>query len=400
MNFFIFLDIERVRGVEPLSSAWKAEVIPIYDTRNTKFCCRRAGIRTRNKSSQRTCAAVTLLSVYALLNIAKFSLVVNYGIMVQYINMFKKIGAQLDIIGQCKRYGLSLWQCPQFLFIVMGLFIILVSIVSYLIGAHYIVSSEIVIFVVLTVTSILFIISFIITRSFERLAEASRMKSEFINIISHQLRSPLTNIKWTFEVMASEEFKVPAEKQEEYFVNVKENIARMVELIDDLLIVSKIEQGSFSMTKREISLEGLIKDLVERYKVFAEASRIKLNFYSQENLPKVLADPSFLKIVTENLIDNAIRYTKGGGIVEIKLIKEKGKVLFAIKDSGVGIPQEEQKYIFQKFFRAENISKERTRGSGLGLYVCKSILDKLGGQIWFKSQLGKGTTFYFRLPIK
>jgi len=314
--------------------------------------------------------------------------------------MFKKIGAQLDIIGQCKRYGLPLWQCPQFLFVVMGVFIILVSIVSYLIGARYILSPETVIFIVLIVASILFIISFVITRSFERLAEASRMKSEFINIVSHQLRSPLTNIKWTFEVMASEEFEVPAEKQEEYFVNVKENIARMVELIDDLLIVSKIEQGSFSIAKREISLKDLIEDLVERYKVFAEASRIKLNFYSQENIPKVLADPSLLKIVTENLIDNAIRYTKGGGIVEIKLIKEKDKVLFAIKDSGVGIPQKEQKYIFQKFFRAENISKERTRGSGLGLYVCKSILDKLGGQIWFKSQLGKGTTFYFKLPIK
>ena len=314
--------------------------------------------------------------------------------------MFKKIGVQLDIIGQCKRYGLSLWQCPQFLFVVMGVFIILASVVSYLIGARYILSPETVIFIVLIVASILFIIAFVITRSFERLAEASRMKSEFINIVSHQLRSPLTNIKWTFEVMASEEFKVPAEKQEEYFVNVKENIARMVELIDDLLIVSKIEQGSFSIAKIEISLKDLIEDLVERYKVFAEASRIKLNFYSQENLPKILADPSLLKIVTENLIDNAIRYTKGGGTVEIKLMKEKDKVLFAIKDSGVGIPQKEQKYIFQKFFRAENISKERTRGSGLGLYVCRSILNKLGGQIWFKSQLGKGTTFYFKLPIK
>jgi len=314
--------------------------------------------------------------------------------------MFEKIGNQLDIIGQCKRYGLSVWQCPQFLFVVMGVFIILASVVSYLVGARYILSPETVIFIVLIVASILFIIAFVITRSFERLAEASRMKSEFINIVSHQLRSPLTNIKWTFEVMASEEFKVPAEKQEEYFVNVKENIARMVELIDDLLIVSKIEQGSFSVAKIEISLKDLIKDLVERYKVFAEASRIKLNFSSQENLPKVLADPSLLKIVTENLIDNAIRYTKGGGIVEIKLIKEKDKVLFAIKDSGVGIPQKEQKYIFQKFFRAENISKERTRGSGLGLYVCRSILNKLGGEIWFKSQLGKGTTFYFRLPIK
>ena len=314
--------------------------------------------------------------------------------------MFEKIGVQLNIVSQCKRYGLSLWQCPQFLFVVMGVFIILASVVSYLIGARYIFSPETVIFIVLIVASTLFIIAFVITRSFERLAEASRMKSEFINIVSHQLRSPLTNIKWTFEIMASEEFKVPAEKQEDYFVNVKENIARMVELIDDLLIVSKIEQGSFSVAKTEVSLKDLIGGLVERYKVFAEASRIKLNFYSEKNVPKILADPSLLKIVTENLIDNAIRYTKGGGAVEIKLIKEKDQVLFAIKDSGVGIPEKEQKYIFQKFFRAENISKERTRGSGLGLYVCKSILNKMKGQIWFKSQLGEGTTFYFKIPIK
>lgn len=314
--------------------------------------------------------------------------------------MFEKIGSQLNIVSQCKRYGISLWQCPQFLFVVMGIITILVSIVSYLIGARYIVSPETVIFIVLVVTSILFTISFIITRSFERLAEASRMKSEFIDIVSHQLRSPLTNIKWTFEVMASEEFEVPEEKQEEYFVNVRENIARMVELIDDLLIVSKIEQGSFTTSKTEVSLRDLTKDLVERYRIFAKASRIKLNFYSQENLPKIFTDLSLLKIVTENLIDNAIRYTKGGGVVDIKIIKEKNKVLFAIKDSGVGIPQKEQRYIFQKFFRAENISEQRTKGSGLGLYVCKSILKSLGGQIWFKSELGKGTTFYFRLPIK
>ena len=323
-----------------------------------------------------------------------------YDIMVQCINMFKKIGSQLNIVSQCKRYGISLWQCPQFLFVVMGIIIILVSIVSYLIGARYIVSPETVILVVLIVTSILFTISFIITRSFERLAEASQMKSEFIDIVSHQLRSPLTNIKWTFEVMASEEFEVSAEKQEEYFINVKENIARMVELIDDLLIVSRIEQGSFTTSKTEVSLRDLTRDLVERYRIFAKASRIELNFYSQENLPKIFTDSSLLKIVTENLIDNAIRYTRGGGVVEIKIIKEKNKVLFAIKDSGVGIPQKEQKYIFQKFFRAENISEERTKGSGLGLYVCKSIIKNLGGQIWFKSELGKGTTFYFRLPIK
>jgi len=232
------------------------------------------------------------------------------------------------------------------------------------------------------------------------LAEASRMKSEFINIVSHQLRSPLTNIKWTFEILTSKNLEMPTGKVEEYMTNVKDNIARMVELIDDLLIVSRIEQGRIPMRKKEIRLESLIEELVSRYKVFAEASHIELNFYPQKNLPEIFVDPSLIKLVIENLIDNAIRYTRGGGKVKIKLEVKAKNILFSIQDSGVGIPQKEQKYIFQKFFRAENALKERTKGSGLGLYVCKSIIDKAGGRIWFKSEEERGTTFYFTLPIK
>ncbi len=282
----------------------------------------------------------------------------------------------------------------------MGIIIVSASVVSYLIGTRYIVDPELVALLVLAVSTLLFIISFVITRSFERLAEASRMKSEFINIISHQLRSPLTNIKWTFELLTSRELKVPSKKIEEYLNNVKENIARMVELIDDLLIVSKIEQGTFPILKKEIFLEDLIKDLISRFKVFAEASRIDLSFSPEKNLPEVYADPSLLKLVMENLIDNAIRYTKGGGKVELKLTKGEKNVIFEIKDTGVGIPEKEQKYIFKKFFRAENVTKERTRGSGLGLYVCRSVIARSGGKIWFESEEGKGTTFIFTHPIK
>ena len=144
-----------------------------------------------------------------------------------------------------------MWQCPQFLFLVMGSLIIITSVVSYLIGTHFFADPEQVVMVVLIVSIFLLILSFTITRSFEQLAEASRMKSEFINIVSHQLRSPLTNIKWTFEILSSKDFEVPESKKEEYFVNVRENIARMVELIDDLLIVSRIEQGKLPVQKKE-----------------------------------------------------------------------------------------------------------------------------------------------------
>lgn len=313
--------------------------------------------------------------------------------------MVKKITNQLNIVSQCRQYGLPLWQCPQFLFVVLGVVIIVATVGSYLIGARFINSPEIVALLVLAVTAFLLVISFIITKSFERLAQVSRMKSEFINIVSHQLRSPLTNIKWTFEVLTSKEFEVPAKKQEEYFINVRENVARMVELVDDLLVVSKIEEGAFSVTKEYINLEELVASLTSRYKVFASASRIDLILNLEKNIPKILADPSMLKLVIENLIDNAIRYTNGGGKIEIGFEKKEKEILFSVKDSGVGIPEKEQKYIFQKFFRAENILKKRTKGSGLGLYVCKSIILKSGGKIWFESKAGLGTTFYFTLPI-
>ncbi len=308
---------------------------------------------------------------------------------------------QLNIIKQCRRYGVSLWQCPQFLFVVMGVVIILTSLISYLIGSRYIAQEEIVVVIVLIVSVFLFVLSYTITRSFERLAEASRMKSEFINIVSHQLRSPLTNIKWTFEILSSEDFDVPESKQEEYFVNVKENIARMVELIDDLLIVSRIEQGRLPIQNKEFNFAELVAEQVSRYKIFAEASHVKLSFVVEEGLPKVFADPSLLKLAIENLIDNAIRYTPGKSEVVVSIERrDSNKILFSVKDSGVGIPEKDQKYIFQKFFRAENALRQRTKGSGLGLYVCKTIIEKSRGQIWFKSIDKQGTTFFFTLPIK
>ena len=157
------------------------------------------------------------------------------------MNILKRIWDQLNIIGQCKKSGLSIWQCPQFLFLIMGIIIFGTTLSSYTLGARIIDDPETVALIVIIIASVLLIIAFIITRSFEKLVEASRLKSEFVNIVSHQLRTPLTNIKWTFEALSATT-DIKPEKREEYYVNVKENINRMVELIDDLLVVSKIER--------------------------------------------------------------------------------------------------------------------------------------------------------------
>lgn len=312
----------------------------------------------------------------------------------------KETFAQLNIPAQCKKYGLSLWQCPSFLFLIMGIIIITSTLIAYAIGTRYIKDPEIVALIVLILTGILFIVAFIITQNFERLAEASRMKSEFISVVSHQLRSPLSNLKWTLELLISGKLGKIEEKQIEYFKILKENSERMQELISDLLTVSRIETATLPLKKKEFSLEELTKELILEFGPLIRASNVEVKFEAQEDLPKVFADPNQIRLAIENLLDNAIRYIKEKGQVLIKLEKRKKDLYFEIKDNGVGIPKKDQKYIFQKFFRSENVLKYQTQGSGLGLYISKAIVERSGGKIGFKSEENKGSTFWFTLPLK
>ncbi len=312
---------------------------------------------------------------------------------------FKNILEQLNVSAQCRKYDLSLWQCPQFLFLVMGIIIISSSLIAYAIGNKYIEDPVIVVLLVLFITTILFIIAVIITHSFERLAEAARLKSEFVSVVSHQLRSPLSNLKWVIEILMSGKMDLVTEKQLEYFKILKENSERMGELVSDLLTVSRIEQGRIPFKRENIFLNDLIEKAIKEMEIFAKASNVEIEFKPEKDLPQVITDPSQIKLVIENLLDNAIRYTKEMGKVEIKLEKRNKNFYIKIKDSGVGIPQNDKKYIFQKFFRSENAMKRQTQGSGLGLYIAKSIIEKSGGKIGFSSQEGVGSTFWLTLPI-
>ncbi len=322
-----------------------------------------------------------------------------------YISFMKLVRA-FNVKKQCKSYGVHLWQCPQFLFIVMGGIIIFTILISYFLGTRYIIDPYdpmgpyLISLIVISLSLILFTLSYIITQSFERLAQASRLKSEFINIISHQLRSPITNIKWIAEFLVTDQKDMTTEKRGEYFSHLKDNISRMVELVDELLIISKLEEGTFPLTKKKGSLSKTVQGLVDSATAFARASNIKLEYECQKNLPDGFFDSTMLKLVIENLIDNAIRYTRKGKKIKISLKESNGKFIFKIKDGGVGIPKKDQPLIFQKFFRSENALKNETKGSGLGLYIARLIVTKSGGKIWFESEEGKGTTFYFVLPVK
>lgn len=312
---------------------------------------------------------------------------------------FKDLFEQVNIFSQCKRQGFSLWQCPQFLFVMMGVIIIISTITAYFLGSQYISDPLMVALTTMLLAVILLIFAFTITNNFEKLAEANRLKTEFVNIVSHQLRTPLSNLVWAIELLMSGRAGKIDEKQLEYFKILRENTGRMKELVNNLLTVSRIEQGTLSSKKEEIFLEDLINDTIKHLTPFIKASNVEISFEVQKNLPKIYIDPNQIKLAIENLLDNAVRYTKDKGKIEIRTESRGKDVYFEIKDNGVGIPKDDQKFIFQKFFRSSNAVKHQTQGSGLGLYIVKSIIKKAGGKIGLVSIEGKGTTFWFTLPI-
>lgn len=303
-----------------------------------------------------------------------------------------------NIIENCKRYNVPLWQCPNFLIIPIGFLNVIAMISSYYMATKY-TSPEAVALVVIVIEFFFMIISYLIISGFEKLVESNRLKSEFVSIASHQLRTPLTGIKWAVNLMTTEDLKGLSADQKDRIETIKESNQRMIDLINDLLNVSRIEQDRLGLKSEEVNFKKLIKETIKEYKLIAEANNIKIATKISKKLPSVWADPEGIKLVLHNLIDNAIRYSHKKGIVTI-LAKRKGKyVKCEIQDEGVGIPKEDQKRIFQKFFRSENVMKYKTEGTGLGLFITKATIEKLGGKIGFKSKEGEGTSFWFTLPI-
>ena len=240
-----------------------------------------------------------------------------------------------------------------------------------------------------------------IKEMYEREKNISGMKSEFISIAAHQMRTPLSAIKWTLNILGSENVGPLNEKQKEAIRQGNDVAEHMIRLVNDLLNVSRIEEGRFGYNFEKSSLVELIDELLKEEKLKAEQNDVNLAFYRpKEKLPDMPIDKERLRMAIGNLIDNAIKYSLPGKTVEIGMRKKGNQVVVGVRDQGIGIPKEQMERLFTKFFRADNAVRLQTAGSGLGLYITKNIIERHGGKIWAESEKGKGSKFFFTLPIQ
>lgn len=231
--------------------------------------------------------------------------------------------------------------------------------------------------------------------------EIDQAKSEFVSVASHQLRTPLTAIRLFVEMMMSGGAGELTSHQQEYMRNVQESTQRMIRLVNDLLNISRIETGKLRIEPVPTRIESLLKNIVAEVKPLGEEKACAIVFEEPSTqLPMISVDSSLLRQVIHNFLTNAVRYSPQHKCdILVKAEQLDGQIVMSVRDQGIGIPIEVQQRIFEKFFRAENAVKTQADGTGMGMYIARTIMEQSGGKIWFESELGRGSTFFASLPL-
>ncbi len=234
-----------------------------------------------------------------------------------------------------------------------------------------------------------------LTKANIELQELDTRKSEFLSIAAHQLRTPLSGLKWALNMLIEGDVGEVSNEQKVLLMKSYEGNERLINLVNDMLSANKIERGVLPLQMVSTQLLDLMDNVL--YEILPSASRTNISVrfeHRDETLPPLMVDPEKMWSVFQNLLENAIKYSPPGGEVVISLSRMGNGVQIAIADHGIGIPADEQAHVFSRFFRASNAKKMDPNGTGLGLYIVKNIIEMHGGKIRFESSENKGTTFY------
>ncbi len=230
-----------------------------------------------------------------------------------------------------------------------------------------------------------------------RYREAEELKSTFVSVISHELKTPVSIIKGYAGTLAREDVAPDPAFVRESAQIIVEEADRLTELIDNLLDASRIQAGALSLDLRALDVVTLIRKTVERFRGQTDKHQIVVD--APEQLPLVRADDRRLRQALDNLINNAIKYSPEGGKIIVGARSMGDKALVFVQDEGIGIPEEDQEAIFERFYRVDSSLKRSTQGAGLGLFLVKAIVQAMGGDVWVKSEPGQGAAFFFTLPL-
>lgn len=236
-----------------------------------------------------------------------------------------------------------------------------------------------------------------IFRDITKEKEIDKQKTEFVSLVSHQLRTPLTSISWNAEMILHGETGKITPDQKRYLEEIYRGNGRMIELVDSLLDVSRIELGTLSANPEQIDPLVLAGDVLSEQNAMIREKNLHVRTQFDADVPIFSLDPKFFRMVIQNIFANAVKYTPAGGAIAFSVSLESStSVMICVQDTGYGIPREQQGRIFTKFFRADNVKDNETEGTGLGLYIAKSVVENSGGKIWFsspaKSPLGGETS--------
>jgi PAS domain S-box-containing protein len=230
----------------------------------------------------------------------------------------------------------------------------------------------------------------------KELMELDRLKSDFVSMVSHELRAPLTNINGSIELMLEAGDEMDPDERRQMLQIIGEQSARLTRLVQGILNVSRIEARKLAVHPEPLMITSLIQRVVKNMQ--PNSVRHQIVIPVPDGLPKVWADQDRIEEVLTNLLDNAIKYSPDGGIIAIDAQAGDDTVVVSISDSGLGIPAKELDKIFEKFHRVERGDARVTYGHGLGLYISRKLIEAHGGRMWVESALGKGSTFSFSLP--
>lgn len=304
--------------------------------------------------------------------------------------------AQTSIKDEARIFRLKVWQTPSFLFVAMGITTMVLTVITYLIASRYD-DPLILVASIAIVAAVTFSLGYLIVQSMSRVIIINNARQEFLSVATHQLRSPLTGLRYSFDLLLSGKAGDLTDLQREVIELGKNDNERLLLLVKDLLDSIKLSYNETQDTVTSFDIASIVRDVCSSFTSVAKHKHMTVQLFPEATRAMISGDAEKIRFVVQNILDNAFKYTNEGGAVLVGLTQQGRYCILEISDNGIGIPEAERGRLFNKFFRASNVGTN-TVGTGLGLYIAKSIIDRLGGTIWIGSTEGSGTTVRVQLP--